>query len=77
MYVDGGATIQSFLSDDLIDEITTTVIPILIGDGISLFGSLEKDIHLKHDRTQAYDFGFVQSTYLVNKPNKSNLKDYC
>lgn len=67
VYVDGGATIQSFLSDGLIDEITITVIPILLGEGISLFGSLEKDIKLKHERTRVFEFGFVQSTYLVDK----------
>ena len=67
VYVDGGATIQSFLTDGLIDEITMTVIPILLGEGISLFGSLEKDINLKHERTHAFDFGFVQWTYLVEK----------
>ncbi len=68
VYIDGGATIQSFFSDNLIDAITITVIPVLLGAGISLFGSLEKDINLTHERTQAFEFGFVQTTYLVNKP---------
>jgi dihydrofolate reductase len=67
VYVDGGATIQSFLSDSLIDEITVTVIPILLGEGIALFGSLEKDISFTHVLTKAFEFGFVQSTYLVKK----------
>ena len=67
VYVDGGAAIQSFLYDNLVDEITITVIPVLLGEGISLFGSLEKDVSLTHVRTQAFEFGFVQSTYLVKK----------
>lgn len=71
VYIDGGATIQSFLSDNLIDAITVTVIPVLLGEGISLFGSLEKDINLTHERTKAFEFGFVQTTYLVNKPEDS------
>jgi dihydrofolate reductase len=71
VYIDGGATIQSFLSDNLIDEITITVIPVLLGEGISLFGSVEKDIGLTHESTQAFDFGFVQTTYLVKKPKGS------
>lgn len=29
--VDGGATIQSFLSDNLLHEVTLTVIPLLLG----------------------------------------------
>lgn len=67
VYIDGGTTVQRFLSEGLIDEITLTVIPILLGAGISLFGSLEKDIKLTHQRTQAFEFGFVQTTYAVNK----------
>ena len=37
LYIDGGKTIQSFLREDLIDEITITVIPYLLGGGTSLF----------------------------------------
>lgn len=38
LYIDGGKTIQSFLKEDLIDEIIITTIPILLGGGTSLFG---------------------------------------
>ena len=38
LYIDGGLTIQSFLAAGLIDEITITIIPILIGAGKPLFG---------------------------------------
>jgi dihydrofolate reductase len=67
VYVDGGITIQGFLSEGLIDEITVTVIPTILGDGIPLFGSIERDISLTHVRTTAFDFGFVQTTYSVQK----------
>jgi dihydrofolate reductase len=40
-YIDGGKTIQAFLQEDLIDEITITTIPILLGGGPTLFGNLE------------------------------------
>ena len=66
VYVDGGLTIQGFLSEGLVDEITVTAIPALLGDGIPLFGAVESDIHLTHVRTTAFDFGFVQTTYSVN-----------
>ena len=56
VYVDGGLTIQGFLLEGLIDEITVTVIPVVLGDWIPLFGSIEKDIHLTHVRTAAFDF---------------------
>lgn len=67
VYIDGGNTIQGFLSAGLIDEITVTVIPVILGDGIPLFGSIEKDISLTHVRTTAFDFGFVQTTYSARK----------
>jgi dihydrofolate reductase len=67
VYVDGGSTIQSFLAESLIDEITITRIPVVIGDGIPLFAPMKRDITLSHLRTTAYEFGFVQSTYSVNK----------
>jgi dihydrofolate reductase len=67
VYVDGGTTIQGFLSEGLVDEITVTMIPVILGGGIPLFGSIEQDIRLTHVRTTAYDFGFVQTTYSVKK----------
>jgi dihydrofolate reductase len=65
IYVDGGKTIQSFLAAGLIDDITITVIPILLGSGRPLFGRLPQDIHLILLESKAYDFGFVQSRYRV------------
>ena len=65
IYVDGGRTIQSFLAEGLIDRLTITTIPALIGDGIRLFGPTEKDIQLRHVDTIAYTNGLVQSTYDV------------
>ena len=67
VYVDGGNTIQRFFSAGLIDQITVTVIPVILGGGIPLFGPLDKDINLTHLRTTAFDFGFVQSTYAVKR----------
>jgi dihydrofolate reductase len=67
LYIDGGQTIQSFLRAGSIDELTITVIPILLGTGKSLFGSIESDIKLQHISTLAYDFGFVQNKYRVVK----------
>lgn len=66
VYLDGGLTIQSFLRCGLIDEMTITQIPVLIGRGISLFGELNKDIKLKLMRSQSFASGFVQSHYQLN-----------
>ena len=66
-YIDGGQTIQSFLREGLIDELTVTMIPVLIGTGRPLFGSLLHDARLSHLSTTAFDFGFVQTKYRVVK----------
>lgn len=65
VYVDGGKTIQGFLQANLIQDMTITRIPVLIGEGISLFGPLAHDIKLQHVSTTAYESGFVQSKYKV------------
>lgn len=65
LYVDGGVTIQRFLRQGLVDEMTITRIPVLLGTGRPLFGALDRDIELEHVSTRAYPFGFVQSTYRV------------
>lgn len=67
LYVDGGLTIQSFLAAELIDEITITMIPVLLGSGIPLFGPLSHDIFLRHVATKSYDFGYVQVKYSVDR----------
>ncbi len=65
IYLDGGQVIQSFLWEGLVDDITLTTIPVLLGQGIPLFGSLEKDIKLKLLESRSWDNGFVQSKYKI------------
>jgi dihydrofolate reductase len=65
LYVDGGATIQSFLRQELITDMTITVIPVLIGEGIPLFGPLAKDIQLKYVKSESYAGGLVQLLYEI------------
>jgi dihydrofolate reductase len=65
IYVDGGITIQRFLSARLIQRLIITRVPVLIGRGIPLFGELPRDIVLQHVATHQYATGLVQSEYLV------------
>lgn len=65
LYVDGGLTIQQFLRAGLIDRLVVTRVPVLIGDGIALFGALEKDLRLRHVSTRVLPGGAVQSEYLT------------
>lgn len=68
LYVDGGVTIQRFLQARLIDEITITQIPVLLGSGIPLFGSIGVEVSLSHLETTSSKNGFVQTRYRVTYP---------
>jgi dihydrofolate reductase len=73
IYVDGGITIQRFLRAGLIQRLVITRVPVLIGDGIPLFGSLPHDVRLRHIATRHYPSGLVQSEYEVScRPQKEN-----
>jgi dihydrofolate reductase len=65
IYVDGGITIQRFLQAGLIQRLIVTRVPVLIGSGIPLFGSLPRDIAVTHVATRQYASGLVQSEYIV------------
>ncbi len=64
-YVDGGVTVQRFLRAGLIQRLILTRLPVLIGQGIPLFGALDRDILLQHVRTETFSTGLVQTEYDV------------
>lgn len=68
VYVDGGKVIQSFLREGLLDELTITTAPLLLGEGIPLFGALARDIDLTLRETKTLGAGFFQATYTVDRP---------
>lgn len=71
LYIDGGITIQGFLANNLINEITITLIPVLLGSGRSLFGALKHDVELHHVDTRTFDGGFVQQKYRIDTQKDS------
>ena len=64
-YIDGGVTIQRFMAAGLISRMVVTRVPVLIGEGIPLFGPVPKDIKLNHVATRTYGGGLVQSEYEI------------
>ena len=64
-YIDGGITVQQFLRAGLIQRLTITQVPVLVGQGIRLFGPLTQDLKLRHLSTQAYASGLVKTEYEV------------
>ncbi|MEU4287000.1 dihydrofolate reductase family protein [Kribbella sp. NPDC026596] len=65
VYADGGAVIQTFLRAGLLNELTITTAPVLLGAGIPLFGDLPADIPLTHNATRTLKAGFTQSDYTL------------
>ena len=67
LYIDGGKTIQNFLSADLIDELIITEIPILLGGGHRLFGELGQQLGFELVGTKAIVGQVIQKHYRRNR----------
>lgn len=67
LYIDGGITVQQFLKEDLIDEITLTRMPIILGKGTPLFTEFSKQLMFKHQKTQIFLDEIVQTKYTRKK----------
>ncbi|QSP93321.1 dihydrofolate reductase family protein [Marinobacter salinisoli] len=65
-YIDGGETITSFLNEQLINEITITQAPLLLGSGKPLFGDIFKEVKLTNAKATAFPNDFVQVRYDVD-----------
>ena len=67
VYVDGGTTVQSFLAAGMIQEMIITRVPILLGDGILLFGKLDDATKLEHIKTKTFPSGMVSTHYRLKQ----------
>lgn len=65
IYVDGGKVIRQLLDAGLIDELTITVIPVILGKGAPLFAGSAFRHGLALRQAQAFDDGLVQLRYDV------------
>ena len=66
-FVGGGAVSGECLRLGLADEVRYSITPILIGDGISFFDGLDKDIALHLVQVTAYESGMVALRHEVRK----------
>lgn len=66
-YIDGGSIVQSFVREGLVEELTVTLIPVLIGQGIALFGQVNADIDLDLISSKAFPSGLVRNHYRIRK----------
>ncbi len=67
LYIDGGKLIQSSLQQNLIDALIITTIPILLGEGISLFAPSKQQVKLVHKQTKILNNQLVKSHYKMLK----------
>lgn len=66
-FVGGGAVAGDCLRLGLADEIRYSILPVLIGDGISFFGRLGRDVPLHLAEVKAYVSGMVELRYEVRR----------
>ena len=64
-FVGGGAVAGECLRLGLADELRYSIVPILIGDGISFFEGLDRDVALHLGEIKAYQSGMVALRYEV------------
>jgi dihydrofolate reductase len=62
-YVDGGDVIRQFLAAGLVDDLTLSIVPILLGEGVRLFGPTGRDLPLELVASRAFASGLVQVEY--------------
>jgi dihydrofolate reductase len=65
IYVDGGVVIRSFLAAGLLDELTLTVVPSLIGEGLPLFGGVKLETGLVLEEVKSFADKMVQLRYRI------------
>jgi dihydrofolate reductase len=62
-YVDGGAVIRLFLRENLIDDLTLSIVPVLLGDGLPLFDASVPARNLRLAASRSFPSGLVRLTY--------------
>lgn len=67
IYLDGGQLVMDAIRLNQIDQLTISIIPIILGDGIRLFNHHPKLINLKLISSRSYQSGLVQNIYSFQK----------
>jgi dihydrofolate reductase len=70
-YVDGGAVIRQFLAARLLDELTISIVPIVLGSGIRLFDRGIGEHPLELVESRSWPSGLVQVPYRASPPRST------
>lgn len=66
-FAGGGTVAAECLNRGLADEVRYSILPVLIGDGIPFFDTLDKDVALHLAESKAYKSGMVALKYEVRR----------
>ena len=66
LYLDGGKVIQTFLQADKVETMTITSIPVLLGRGIRLFGTMENPLAFQCVSATRFENGMAQQVFVRN-----------
>ncbi|MEJ5914009.1 dihydrofolate reductase family protein [Pseudokineococcus sp. 1T1Z-3] len=70
VYVDGGRVLTDFLRQGLVDELTITRAPVVLGRGLPLFHDLPAQVRLVHRGTASLGAGMVSTRYDVTRDDQ-------
>ncbi len=74
IWIDGGVTISQFLNLQMVDSMTLSVIPVILGSGIPLFNLIGKEHVCRLISSQSYPSGLVQLNYEIVKTPSTGEK---
>lgn len=63
VYLDGGSLVRQFLEAGLVDELTVTLIPVVLGAGTPLFAGVARRCPLELVSSRVFPGGIVQLVY--------------
>lgn len=63
VYLDGGQTVRQGLAEGLVDHLTLSWVPVMLGDGVPLFGGLERRLGWEAVEVRRLASGLVQTVY--------------
>lgn len=65
IYVDGGHVVRQFLAAGFVDDLTLSIVPVLLGAGVRLFSAMPHDLWLRAIDSRKFPTGLIQLRYAI------------